>query len=119
MPDIAELARRCYQAYVDKDRAAIEDLIAEPFSFTSPYDDHIDRKTYFERCWDNADRIGDIRIQKLLTAGDDAFVLYEVDPVGGGSFRNTEFLRFRDGKLAEVEVFFGEISGVEQKGSDG
>jgi hypothetical protein len=48
------IARRCYQAYVDKDRSAIEKLVAEDFHFTSPLDNRIDRRTYFERCWPNS-----------------------------------------------------------------
>ena len=113
--DNAQRARAIYQAYVDKDRGVVEGLIAGDFSFTSPYDDHIDRKTYFERCWANAERIADMRIRKLHADGDDVFVLYEVRPREGQAFHNAEFLRFRDGQLVEVEVFFGELNGVEQK----
>jgi ketosteroid isomerase-like protein len=103
--DNAARARAIYQAYLDQDRDPIEGLIGEPFSFTSPYDDHIDRATYFERCWANAARIKDMRIRRLQADGDEVFVLYEVDPREGTTFHNTEFLRFRDGRLAEVEVF--------------
>ena len=88
MPDIETLARRCYQAYVDKDRRAIEALVGEPFSFTSPYDDHIDRATYFARCWPNADRVRDIRIRTLLADGEQAMVAYEFDPKEGQPFHN-------------------------------
>ncbi len=49
-----EVAKRRYLAYVDKDRAAMERLIAEDFHFTSPLDNRINRKTYFERCWPNS-----------------------------------------------------------------
>ena len=51
--ELAEVARRSYRAYVDKDRAAMEQIIAEDFRFTSPLDNRLDRKTYFERCWPN------------------------------------------------------------------
>jgi hypothetical protein len=44
------VARVCLQAYVDKDRAAIEVLIADDFHFTSPIDNSLDRETYFELC---------------------------------------------------------------------
>ena len=115
MADIETLVRQCYGAYETKSRETIERLVGEPFSFTSPYDDHIDRKTYFERCWPNADRMTAIRIEKLFVEGDEAFVRYEVTPKTGKPFHNTEFLRFQDGKLREVEVFFGEVNGVEQK----
>jgi hypothetical protein len=52
--DIVEIARASYEAYVAKDRAAIEALIAEDFHFTSPLDNRIDRTTYFARCWPNS-----------------------------------------------------------------
>lgn len=48
------VARASYQAYVDKDRAAIEALIADDFHFTSPLDNCIGRATYFARCWPNS-----------------------------------------------------------------
>jgi hypothetical protein len=48
------VARAKYQAYVHKDRAAIEGLIAEDFHFTSPLDNRIDRPTYFVRCCPNS-----------------------------------------------------------------
>jgi len=57
MSDPIDIARRCYQAYIDGDRAAIEPLIAEDFTFTSPRDNRIDRATYFERCWPNHHRL--------------------------------------------------------------
>jgi ketosteroid isomerase-like protein len=115
MTDIRTLARRCYEAYERKDRQMIEGLVAEDFSFTSPYDDHIDRRTYFERCWPNAERIGSFDFVEIMAEGSRAFVLYEVTPVGGTAFRNAEHLTFRDGKLIAAEVFFGEIAGVLQK----
>jgi ketosteroid isomerase-like protein len=46
MSDVEEVVRRCYRAYETKDRAALEPLIAEDFTFTSPWDDHIGRDVY-------------------------------------------------------------------------
>jgi hypothetical protein len=48
------IARAAYEAYVTKDRAALEDLVAEDFHFTSPLDNRLDRETYFRRCWPNS-----------------------------------------------------------------
>ncbi|HEV7691102.1 MAG TPA: hypothetical protein VGO52_09780 [Hyphomonadaceae bacterium] len=42
-----------YGAYETDDRETLERLIASDFSFTSPYDDGIDREAYFQRCWPN------------------------------------------------------------------
>jgi len=52
-----EVTRASYLAYVSKDRAAIEALIADDFHFTSPLDNRLDRATYFERCWPNSQMI--------------------------------------------------------------
>lgn len=52
MPDDpGEVARASYRAYVDKDRDAIEALIAPDFHFTSPLDNRLDRDAYLARCW--------------------------------------------------------------------
>jgi hypothetical protein len=47
------IVRKYFQAYTDKDRAAIEGLVDEALRFTSPRDNRIDRATYFRRCWKN------------------------------------------------------------------
>lgn len=53
----AAIAREAYNAYVTKDRAALEALLADDFHFTSPLDNRLDRETYFRRCWPNSKNI--------------------------------------------------------------
>ena len=101
------IARAAYEAYVAKDRAAIERLIAEDFSFTSPLDNRIDRATYFARCWPNSESIEDFDYINLVPDGDHVFVTYEGSNTDGQRFRNTEILTIRDGQISEVEVYFG------------
>ena len=115
MTGTADVVRACFAAYRDKDRAALEALIADDFRFTSPYDDRIDRKTYFERCWPNSDRFKSSRIEKLFAQGDEAFALCKIETLSGAKFRNTEFFRVRGGQLVEVQVYFGEVAGVTPK----
>ena len=52
--DITSIARACYHAFIAKDRAAIEALIADDFRFSSPLDNGIDRESYFAICWPNS-----------------------------------------------------------------
>ena len=47
--DPQSIARKSYQAYIDKDRAAIEAVLSEDFHFTSPLDSRLNRETYFDR----------------------------------------------------------------------
>ena len=105
--DIAAVVRACFQSYADKDRATIESLIAEDFHFTSPLDNRINRKTYFERCWPNSETMSAIDIKRLIVSGDRAFVTYEARADDGRRFRNTELFTVQDGKISDVEVYFG------------
>jgi len=43
----------------------------------------------------------------MIEAGDEVLVTYEGTGVSGRIFRNTEVLTIRDGKIVEVEVYFG------------
>jgi ketosteroid isomerase-like protein len=104
---IADLARRCYTAYQTVDRDEIERLLAPDFTFTSPYDDHIDRATYFERCWPNAGTFERFDVQDVVVQGNCCWVVYEGNRKGGGWFRNTEMFRIDGHQIASVEVFFG------------
>jgi len=105
--DAVAIARAAYEAYVAKDRAAIERLIADDFHFTSPLDNRIDRATYFARCWPNSAWIKDFDYINLVTDSDRVFVTYEGRSTKGSSFRNTEILTVRNGQIIEVEVYFG------------
>jgi ketosteroid isomerase-like protein len=104
--DVVAIARASYAAYVAKDRAAIERLIAEDFHFTSPLDNRIDRATYFARCWPNSASIEDFTFIHLVPDGDQVFVTYE-GRTKDHRFRNTELLTIQDGQITDAEVYFG------------
>jgi ketosteroid isomerase-like protein len=105
--DPITVARASYAAYVRRDRAAIEALIADDFHFTSPLDNRLDRATYFQRCWPNSQRISSFDYMHLVADGKLVFVTYEGSNVDGGRFRNTEVLTVRGQQVVEVEVYFG------------
>lgn len=105
--DLLARARAYYQSYVDKDRAAIEALLAPDFHFSSPLDNRLDRATYFARCWPNSAVISAFKIENLVAGGDRVFVTYDGQGEGSSGFRNTEILSFRDGQVVEVQCYFG------------
>jgi enolase len=105
--DKAEIILSCYRAFNEQDRETTEKLIAQPFRFTSPYDDGIDRDAYFERCWPNSKLIKEHIIEHIFLEGDQAFVTYRAITHGGSEFRNTEFLTFKGNRIASVDVYFG------------
>ncbi len=108
MSDLTTIAKACFEAYVRKDRSAVEHLIAEDFHFTSPLDNRINRKTYFERCWPNSEHIAGFKFIHVVPYGDQVFVTYEGTGNDGKGFCNTEILKIHQGKIVEVEVFFGK-----------
>src|SRR5260370_5231336 len=103
----AATIRAIFAAYMSKDRKVVEDALAEDFRFTSPYDDRIDKKTYFERCWKNSDWIERHELEKIFVEGDEAFVTYKCTAKGGKSFRNTAFFVFTGDKVIRIDVYFG------------
>jgi len=105
----SEIVRRYFAAYEAKDRAAIDELLTGDFTFTSPFDDHISRETYFQKCWPQSERIKTVAIEKIFEQDNQAFVLYQLHPFSGPAFRNTEFMTLEFGKIRQVEVFFGTI----------
>ena len=74
-PSNEKIIKDYYAAYEKKDWKMLTSLLAEGFTFTSPNDDHIDLKTYKKRCWPNAYNTKRFDIEKLITKGDDAFVI--------------------------------------------
>jgi hypothetical protein len=108
MASNTELAKAIFRAYEMRDRTLAERLLAPDFTFTSPYDDHIGLAAYFARCWPNSKTIRRFDFVAIAEAGDGVFVLYDCEAVNGDRFRNTEYFTVKNGKLASVDVFFGD-----------
>ena len=104
---ITAAVHACFKSCVDKDRPAIEALISEDFHFTSPLDNRINRQTYFERCWPNSANMATVDFKHIAVKDEKAFVTYECCLNDGKRFRNTELFTVREGKVADVEVYFG------------
>jgi ketosteroid isomerase-like protein len=103
----SDLIRALFAAYRANDRASVEKSFTDDFTFTSPYDDRIDKATYFESCWRLSDWIARQQLEKIFVEGDEAFVTYEVVAKDGKRFRNTEFFRFDGDKVRSIDVYFG------------
>ncbi len=102
-----ETIQQAYRAYETGDRHAIEQALAEDLSFTSPYDDAIDRAGYFERCWPNHATTASMKVERIAIDGNAAYVTYLRTGLSGDASRNTEYLVFNGGRIAEIEVYFG------------
>jgi ketosteroid isomerase-like protein len=102
-----ETVRNLYAAYIDQRPDLVRPMLTDDFTFSSPRDDHIDRATYFERCWPKEKVFSDFHFEHLVPDGDEVIVGYRAEKLAGGSFRNIETIRFEGDKVAEVTVYFG------------
>ncbi|NML06015.1 DUF4440 domain-containing protein [Sphingomonas sp. G-3-2-10] len=108
MTRIADTIRDFYHAYHERDRAAASALMDEGFTFTSPYDDAIGKAEWFARCWDPGDHHAAFEEDQLAETGEGgAFLTYILTLDTGLSFRNTEYLVVREGRILSVNVYFG------------
>ncbi len=85
-----ELIKDYYVAYEKKDRSLLDSILAEGFTFSSPAgDDHINLKTYKERCWPNSEKTKRFDLEEVVINGNDAYVTYNGWTTDGRLFRNT------------------------------
>ena len=106
--NIDQLIRGYFKIWLARDLEAMERAVADDFHFTSPLDNRLDRETFFKRCWPGGDALASIDVQRIVPQDDySAFVTYEPTMKDSRRFRNTEFITVRDGKLINVEVYFG------------
>jgi ketosteroid isomerase-like protein len=104
---IRDLVRGIFAAYRANDRQSVEDSMTEDFRFTSPYDDDIDKATYFAKCWRDTGWIERQDLERIFVDGDAAFVTYQCVAKDGKSFRNTEFFVFAGDRVRSIDVYFG------------
>jgi ketosteroid isomerase-like protein len=97
----ADKIRSYFAAYKAKDRKVLEDGLADDFTFTSPYDDAIDKATYFARCWPNSEKIRSHTIEKIFEQGDEAFVLYKCITNDGKNSAIRSFSRSAETRSSE------------------
>jgi ketosteroid isomerase-like protein len=107
VPSKIDIARSLYEVYQKQDRDGAERLLANNFTFTSPYDDAIDRAAYFVRCWPTSGFFKTFNLETLVEQGDDVLVKYRALTNDGREFRNVEILTIKAGQICSVDVYFG------------
>jgi hypothetical protein len=103
---IETFIRNYFLAWLKRDWDFVEGALADGFTFTSPYDDHIDKYEYKEKCWNSVKEIEAFEFVTILEKGDEAFIRYR-GRLNGMSVQNTEHFKFQNGKIREITVFFG------------
>ncbi len=96
-----------YTAFEKKDWNLIQPVLADGFTFSSPLDDHISVAAFKERCWPNCYKMKKFEITEYVINGDNAFVITNGWTTDGKLFRNSDYFKFKDGKITSYECFFG------------
>jgi hypothetical protein len=106
--DRLRIARESYLAFASADRGFFEECLSEDFTFSSPPDPLLDRAGWFDRCWPGAGQGQAFRFLRLVPAGSEVIVTYELHRPDGSGGRNTEVLTFDDeDRIVRTEVYFG------------
>ena len=100
-------ARELYLAFAAGDRGTVERLLSEDFTFSSPVDVGLDRAGYFRRCWPGAGGGQEFEFVRLVPAGQEVIVTYEMTHPDGHRGRNCEVLTFSGDQICAAEVYFG------------
>jgi hypothetical protein len=104
----SEIARQSYLAFAQAERQFFEDRLSDDFTFSSPPDPQLDRAGWFERCWPGAGRGQEFTFVRLVEAGDEVIVSYDLRRPDGSGGRNTEVLTFDEqDRIVRTEVYFG------------
>jgi ketosteroid isomerase-like protein len=96
----------CFRAWHARDWDFVASNLADDFTFTSPYDDHLNRHEFKIKCWDAIKEIGEFEIVTIVEGDTEAFVRYK-NSINGQKVQNAEHFVFEDDKVKAVTVFFG------------
>jgi hypothetical protein len=106
MVETETFIRNIFSAWQKRDWDFIESALADGFTFTSPYDDHLDKAEYKQKCWYAVKEVEEYEFVSIMEKRDEAFVRYR-GRLNGMAVQNTEHFIFQNGKIKEITVFFG------------
>ena len=106
-----ETVRKYYGAWETKDWHALDIMLADDFTFSSPLDDHISKSDFKAGCWSTQIAYIDrFDLKQVIGTDNEAFVMYVCHTTNGKTFRNVEYFQLRDDKVKAVECYFGAQS---------
>ena len=112
--DLTDKVKSYYRAYERHDPGLVASELADGFTFTSPFDDHIGREEYFRRCWPTEPLHQKFEFVTMAQTGNRVLTVYDCTMRRPNAvypdmkFRNAEMHSFENAKLKSVEVFFGD-----------
>jgi SnoaL-like domain len=111
-PKNEEIIRKYYKEWQIKDWRAMDLMLADDFTFSSPLDDHISKSAFKKGCWDTQVALIERHdLTHVIGAGNEAFVMYVCHTTTGKAFRNVEYLRLKGQQVEAIECYFGVQNG--------
>jgi ketosteroid isomerase-like protein len=108
-PQDEQTVHKFYAAWRTKQWPALESMLADDFTFTSPNDDHIRKDVYKAECWTpNVNLIDHFELLQIAGNDKDVFVMYVCHVKGGKTLQNVEVLQVKEGKVESVRCYFGQ-----------
>jgi ketosteroid isomerase-like protein len=103
------LLRRYYESYETDDREALQGVLHQDFTFSSPApeDDRLGQVKYFQRCWPQHERITKFDLLDISAVADSALVRYIGRVREGSPFHCVDQVEFQDDLILKIECYFG------------
>lgn len=95
------IIERYYQSWVDDDREAVREVLAEDVKFRSPTADCDGADAFLQECWDHSEGFDRFDVVHAVYGELSGYVAYRA-----GSFCCGEFVRVADGRITEIYVTF-------------
>jgi len=105
MTDLIDVAERYYRAWAEKDRATIEGLVTEDLAFASPSHEFDSAAAFLDCCLEPFGGLS-LDLRSRVPGEDELWVSYALTGPGGAPMHLAEHLRFRDGKISAIRVYF-------------
>jgi ketosteroid isomerase-like protein len=99
------IVERYHEAWTGKDFETARALLHDRLSFKGPIDTFENADDYLAALERLAPMVQGVDVKKVLAAGDDVVVLFDLLTPGGPA-PVAEWYRVRDGKIAAVQVYF-------------
>ena len=104
-----QIIREYYGGWEKRDWSEVAKHLADDFTFTSPYDYHLNTVDYKSRCWRGADSIHKFEFLTIMDSGNQAFARWKCQ-IGGKMVNNTEYFLFDGDRIKAIEVYFGQLT---------
>ena len=106
MSDAARVAEAFFDAWTSKDFTRARGLVHDDLSFEGPIDSFSDADSYLRSVQGLSQIITGIDRRKVFVDGDDVCVIYDLETGPVPNAPTAEWYRVKDGKIAEIRVYF-------------